>query len=183
MQLWHVKNWTTVKQMNKEYYLDTGCDEIAKLQIDNTNFIISYGEGIDERTLYFEIYQNSNTDVVSIVGIEYGRNREFLNKISEEFNELISRESEQRFTIRLDDGEKICDNRWKEYCNVGLWKVVEDGINQLKIYINIPFKMNTQITINNAATPEILTKLSETFAELAEKETDYLVPNFEKWSY
>jgi hypothetical protein len=160
--------------MNKQYNLDCGYTKKAELQTNGTTFVISRGEDIDERTLYFKVYQNSNTDVVSTIGIEYGWNREFLNKISEALNNLTPTGC---YNIKLDH------EQWKEYGNIDFIKEVEDDVNQLKIYINIPFKMSVSIILNNAATPEFLAKLSETFAELAEKETKDLVPNFEKWSY
>lgn len=152
-----------------QYNLSCGYTKMAELQIDTTTLIIYHGDNIDERTLYLQVCQNSNA---STIGIEYGWNREFLNKISEALKNLTD-----NYNIKLNE------KQWKEYCYIDFVKVVEDDVNQLKIYVDIPFKMNTCIIINNAAAPEFLTKLSETFAELAEKETDYLVPDFAKWSY
>jgi hypothetical protein len=165
-----------MENQNDDYNDDLYIKEV-EVKTSSLSFIIGQGQGIDSRTLYIEIVQRFNTDVITCVGIEYGWNKAFLNKISEEFKYLISMDPKSDTTVCIDQ------EKWDEYGGIDFQKVIEKNVNQLLLNIHVPFKMSCKLTINNAATPEFLTKLSETFAELAEKETEYLVPDFARWSY
>jgi hypothetical protein len=118
-------------------------NKVVEVATQDVCFTIGRGNDVEERDLFFHIYQKKDSSTSSVFSIRYGWSRYFLNKLAKGFREVMLKGSNTVYTGSIWDGvQPKKEDEGNTYIN--LEYNLEENVNQLIITLGVRGSIETE---------------------------------------